>query len=355
MGEDLASSTEHSLCSGLCDLGFEVTLVSPGRVEDSNYSHYQINDLRFPGLSSISGSVKANRIVKKLGIEKFDFLIVDWRYIFSIANFLGDFPIPWMIIDRGPPAKKGPLNRLQKIQWKRAWKMAGRGARGGFVVSEKHRDFVMGLTGVKDGVEIIPAGSSRNRFPLEKGNPEKLLNLCYIGQIDRRRGIGKIIELSHCLRERGVDHIIDICGKGDFEKDLSIKSKEIREIKFHGVKKQNEVFHLLSKSHVGIMPMPDIPVWRVASPLKLANYLASGLAVIGPDHPGNRSSKQGKWNLLKTSDWAGECAESLSVEIQNGWDGIVSSALRESESLSWDSITARMAGVITRELDSTSS
>ena len=32
----------------------------------------------------------------------------------------------------------------------------------------------------------------------------------------------------------------------------------------------------------------DIPVWRISSTLKLANYLASGL-VIGPFLPGNGS------------------------------------------------------------------
>ena len=31
------------------------------------------------------------------------------------------------------------------------------------------------------------------------------------------------------------------------------------------------------------MPMPDIPVWRISSTLKLAEYLASGLGIIGID------------------------------------------------------------------------
>lgn len=339
MGEDLASSTEYNLCNGLSRLDIEVTLISPGVVENGNFRHHQIRDVRFPGLSSFTGSRKAIREVKNLGIGNFDMLLVDWRYIFSISKYIGGFSIPWVIVDRGPPAKKGPLNRLQKIQWYRAWKLAGKKACGGLVVSKKHGDFVRGLTGIDLDLDIVPAGTRKNPFPLEKGDPGSLLILSYIGQIDKRRDVGEIFNLSDSLTKRGVKHRIEICGDGDMVEEFSKSSDSNDAISYLGKKTEEEVFRLLSKSHVGIMPMPDIPVWRISSTLKLANYLASGLAVIGSNHAGNRTSNPGGWNFLSEGDWSDRCSRRISEEINNGWSNIVSSATKESNSLSWDKIS----------------
>jgi hypothetical protein len=50
---------------------------------------------------------------------------------------------------------------------------------------------------------------------------------------------------------------------------------------------QKELADLLSKQHIGFLPMPKSKVWNLASPLKRSEYLASGLLVLGIDHKGH--------------------------------------------------------------------
>ena len=48
----------------------------------------------------------------------------------------------------------------------------------------------------------------------------------------------------------------------------------------------------------------DMPIWKIASPLKLSEYLAAGLAIIGPSHQGNRLRGDEIWDLSSEDrDW----------------------------------------------------
>ena len=115
------------------------------------------------------------------------------------------------------------------------------------------------------------------------------------------------------------------------------------EISFHGIVSNDRMFQLLSESHVGIMPMPDIPVWRISSTLKLANYLASGLIIIGPKHPGNGSMITGDWNLLQNQDWVEKSVFLLSNMVKNHQNFSGVSRLGD---LSWGKIAQNMVEVI---------
>jgi hypothetical protein len=44
----------------------------------------------------------------------------------------------------------------------------------------------------------------------------------------------------------------------------------------------------LQEQHIGLLPMPDTPVWSLASPLKRSEYLAAGLLVYGVNHEGHK-------------------------------------------------------------------
>ena len=133
MGEDLASSTEDFLCSGLTELGNNVTLMSPGSITDRNYTHEQIRDYRVSGLTSISGAIAASKILSRYEMKEFDIILVDWRYAYLLRKSLQKLDLPWAIIDRGPPVKKGYSiickngsgcahgNIRKKTQWAGLW------------------------------------------------------------------------------------------------------------------------------------------------------------------------------------------------------------------------------------------
>ena len=343
MGHDLASSTEQSLCEELAKTGHSVTLISPGQLNPVGYYHHEIKDVRLPGLTSITGSMAALKLVKKMNLDKFDLVLVDWRYIFSHFQKRDFQNRPWMIIDRGPPTHRGFLNGLQKKQWKKAWTIASEEAVGGFVVSRKHADFVEGVANVNVPLFALPAGSKPNPNKLDKPNMSDILILSYVGQLDERRDVKSIIALSEGLSKENIMHRIDVCGSGDSQSLFEDSSKSMDGISFHGIVSNDRMFKLLSESHVGIMPMPDIPVWRISSTLKLANYLASGLIIIGPKHPGNGSMITGDWNFLQKQDWIEKSVFLLSDMVKNHQEFSGTSRLGD---LSWGIIAQSMVEVI---------
>ena len=79
----------------------------------------------------------------------------------------------------------------------------------------KHRDFVIGLTGYTGNLRVVPAGSIKNNFLEVKENPTDLLRLAYVGQLDGRRGVEDIFDLSDSLTTEGISHKIHVCGSGD--------------------------------------------------------------------------------------------------------------------------------------------
>ena len=281
-----------------------------------------------------------------------DMIIVDWRYIFPQIAPKILYNSPWAIIDRGPPTKKGLLNGLQKRQWSKAWKFANSNSIGGFVVSEKHGDFVKGLTGFNKSLEVVNAGSYPNLFKNKIRKTEETLVLAYIGQIDKRRDVESIFRLTRSFSKKNIKHRIDVCGSGDLSSKFESLGSEYEHVKYHGTLSEDSLFRVLSEAKVGIMPMPDIPVWRISSTLKLANYLASGLAVIGPLHPGNGSKMKGEWNLLSEGNWIEESGKILSQLTEDDWTAISKSSLESFESLSWNNIGKKMCKSIEEKISS---
>ena len=103
MGVDLASSTEKHLCDHLTELDCQVTLISPGELDSQDFHHIPIHDWRIPGLTTISGARNASLIIEKNGMEDYDIVLIDWRYVKSMSRAISGFKIPWAIVDRGPP------------------------------------------------------------------------------------------------------------------------------------------------------------------------------------------------------------------------------------------------------------
>jgi glycosyltransferase involved in cell wall biosynthesis len=44
---------------------------------------------------------------------------------------------------------------------------------------------------------------------------------------------------------------------------------------------------MLQGYDIGLLPMPNLPIWTISSPLKRSEYLSSGLLVLGIDHLGH--------------------------------------------------------------------
>ena len=86
--------------------------------------------------------------------------------------------------------------------------------------------------------------------------------------------------------------------------------------------------------------MPPGPVWSTSSPLKLAEYAAAGLAVVGVDHPGTffQGLENGLILALFMTGGVKGLADSANSRLKNGIACTIQLQL-----LPWTSLFERLA------------
>jgi glycosyltransferase involved in cell wall biosynthesis len=102
------------------------------------------------------------------------------------------------------------------------------------------------------------------------------------------------------IHSRLVDSVVDVelylHGNGD----LTSKLASLKNEKIHVTETLNpdNLAQYLSGYDVGLLPMPDKRIWRLASPLKRGEYLASGMIALGINHTGHQIDNSGDWLVL---------------------------------------------------------
>ena len=309
--KDLCSTTQTSLASGLIKRGHELTFVNPdesGSHADWPWKHQAIQFEAPPGLRSRALGKKMRNWFEQHNPETESIALVDWRIANALVPLFQLRKIPWILIDRSPPADKGILSLLQWPSWKRSWKLVrANSSAHGCVVSQKHQEFVQKKTGVKaSSITVLPAGVDLELFQ-PRARFSKL-TMVYHGRLDRHRGVLALPMLLEKVNKSGFDARLIMIGDGDSMPGLRIMAAENDELEIHSTLEQDELAEIISCCHIGLLPMPERKMWAIASPLKRSEYAASGLLIYGIDHAGHRFSTNGTtgWMKLVTqSDFLG--------------------------------------------------
>ncbi|MGB2029986.1 MAG: glycosyltransferase family 4 protein [Candidatus Poseidoniaceae archaeon] len=298
LGADLCATTQRALVKGLAEHGHAVAFVGPGEtpVSIEGVDHRPIEVRARSGRRS---RAIAHAIAARW--EDFpspDVVLVEWpllRHLLRAGVLAG---IPWMLVDRSPPADAGFLARVHWFVWRRAWRLAAKAGRKhagpvGTVVSEAHARRVRSFTKLDaERVVVLQAGVDLRRFlpGPERRSTERTLHLVYHGRLDRNRGVLVLPMLHQKAKNAGLDVTLTLIGEGDALGALKRMAKGSDDVHVLGRLPQDEVAHRLGTSHLGLLPMPEHRAWSLASPLKRSEYLASGLMVAGIDHDGHRLS-----------------------------------------------------------------
>jgi glycosyltransferase involved in cell wall biosynthesis len=287
--DDLCSTTQMELAKGLCEKGHLITMVNGDStsVSDIPWEHHALNIKALKGTKTRRLGVACAHHVQTMPPNSTDVAIVEWRLLPYIVEELKKKNVPWALMDRSPPANHGILARLQWHGWKKAWKSAKKYEAPGFVVSPAHAKFVNRVIG-KDDAVVIPAGVNLERFRPRKRRTT--LTMVYHGRLDQNRGVLALPMLAQKARSEGVEVDLILIGKGDAWIALNKIAENYAFIELRESVSNLELAAILSECHVGLLPMPDQKIWRLASPLKRSEYLASGLVVFGIDHSGHRVS-----------------------------------------------------------------
>ena len=295
MSNDMCSTTQYALMSGLNNSVFQLNVLGPDIPdEDYEWNHEKLDYKKIKGFNNSSLSKSMLRYLRDS--RKQDILIIEWPLIPTLGKYAEKYNIPWVCLDRSPPADAGIFGKLQWFFWRKAWKRVshslqhGGACLGGTVVSEAHQRFVCSRFNISDSsLCILHAGFNRKNFQFKEriSDAKKEVHLVYHGRLDRNRGIMLLPLLLDKLNEENISARLHLYGEGDCEKTLRNLSNSRKNLTLHGKKSHYQVCQELGQYHIGLLPMPNQFVWTLASPIKRSEYLAANLCIIGINHSGH--------------------------------------------------------------------
>tara|TARA_B110001452_G_scaffold179967_1_gene151104 strand:+ start:12154 stop:13263 length:1110 start_codon:yes stop_codon:yes gene_type:complete len=291
--DDFCSTTTDALAHGLIERGHLLTVFNGDASEhhaSKPWSHISLEQSSFPGRSGASLARSAVLWFQENPEESYDAIVVDWPLAPRTAGFLEKQGHRLVLMDRSPPADVSLLGKLQWRVWKKAWGLVKKGVIDqGTVVSDAHRTFVHNRRTIDYGlIHVIPAGVHLAQFSSQNKRYDGTLKMVYHGRLDKHRGVLALPMLARKLLNHGVKVDLTLVGEGDAYEVLKEISTSESSITVSPSMAREEISALLEVQHIGLLPMPDTPVWSLASPLKRSEYLASGLLVYGTDHAGHQ-------------------------------------------------------------------
>ena len=289
-GKDLCGTTQIALLDKLSQYSEQVEIWARGE--------YELNQkwglVSFPDDSKIGFQTKnlaKHFLLSKQDLSKFQHVLIDWPLVRYLGKKINEFE-SWSLIDRSPPADKGILSKLQWRDWKFAWRKYrdSENSKLAMVVSREHEEFVKDKIGKSvDNITIVNAGVDINKFNSSNHRSMDPLKLVYHGRLDVHRGVLSLPFISHILDQKGIKHELHLIGNGNASTKIGEMIKGNESIYLHDSMTHDEISEFLQGCHIGCLPMPsDYEMWKISSPLKLSEYLSSGLLVVGIDHTGNR-------------------------------------------------------------------
>jgi glycosyltransferase involved in cell wall biosynthesis len=131
-----------------------------------------------------------------------------------------------------------------------------------------------------------PSGVNLEKFSLEIQNrrwPEAddPVILIYIGTLNYERNLMPFCRTVMEANRRGMNFSLFLYGNGSEKKELqAFAGQSHGAIKVFEAVPHDQVPKILSCAHVGVLPFPDEEKYRVCSPIKLFEYMGSGLTIL---------------------------------------------------------------------------
>jgi len=111
----------------------------------------------------------------------------------------------------------------------------------------------------------------------------------YHGAMHRNRGIIETIKAMELLRDEYPNIILFLLGGSLFSLKNFVQKRNLQNmVIFHDSVSYSEVPKYINMCNVGIVPLPNLSIWRHQRPLKLIECLAMNKVVLATDIPANR-------------------------------------------------------------------
>lgn len=130
---------------------------------------------------------------------------------------------------------------------------------------------------------IWPSGYDPRKFqPRMPCSPstDDSIRIVYIGSLHRERRVHTFAQAVVDACRAGARLTFVVAGEGSGRAELERLAAQSEAIELHPALAHDRVPGLLAGCHVGVLPFPDQAKFRVSSPIKLFEYLGSGLPIL---------------------------------------------------------------------------
>jgi glycosyltransferase involved in cell wall biosynthesis len=195
---------------------------------------------------------------------------------------------PILVMDtRDQNAVDGSLrNRMRISYFKFAHRISNRWADGQTAITE--RMAVLAHIPPEQLLGIWPSGVDAARFgQVQKGRrwPEgnEPVQLIYLGKLHSERNLLPLCQAVEQASAEGMAFVLTLIGAGAQQLTLEQFAEQSRgRVRVHEAVPHERVPEVLSQAHIGVtsLPSPDDRKFQASSPVKLFEYMASGLPIL---------------------------------------------------------------------------
>lgn len=279
----------------LSNIGWRVDLVAPGPAGRHYLQGIEVLCFPQPNIYLLRNIVFHFHVVRyilqnwdRISVIMFSQLSVQWITPLRLIRYLRPsspvFVMDTRTVPMEIPVKASVKDKFRIFFYYLMNKLANIFADGQTTITHRMANYLSIPTEKLWGV--WPSGVSDKKFAIGsrtrgwpgKGDP---IIIIYIGTLNYERNL---MELCHAVVEanrNGMNFHLWLYGEGTEKHDLQVFADHADScIKVHDAIPNDDIPELLSRVHVGALPFPNEMKFRVSSPIKLFEYMGSGLPIL---------------------------------------------------------------------------
>jgi glycosyltransferase involved in cell wall biosynthesis len=290
----LSRATWLDTAHRLCDLGWDVTFLAVDAPVDELDSRIRLVKLAWPKaylVGHLSYHLSMLKWVVRHGSE-FDVVLFNqdptpFLLTASVIMRLMGKKRPGFVMDTQtvPMTLAGWRAKLHAAYFGFAHALANRFADGQTANTQRMADAIkvpaMKFLGAwSSGVEAerFTKALNERQWP----GPNDPLRLTYVGTLEEQRNVMGLCKAVAKVRSEGLNVELDVVGGGPQWEDLDnfARGEQGEGITVRRAVPREQVADVLMGAHIGVLPFPDGPQFRVSSPVKLFEYMAAGMPIL---------------------------------------------------------------------------
>jgi glycosyltransferase involved in cell wall biosynthesis len=296
LAQRLDAATWLQTTKELREIGWRVVLYTEGPYEQDEINGIAVRSVPKPSIYLIRQAIHHFRIFRDMAglwweadIILFHQMSVPWLIPMSLIRRIVGKPVPLLIMDTrtAPMVPKDlatPRDRLFTLFMNSMNRLANKYVDGQTAITERMAEFMEipadELLGIwPSGVDPVDfAAASTNR---EWPQGEEALKLIYVGVLQRERNLLSLCRAVGEANKQGMPTELTLIGDGSEKANLErFASQSDGHVRVLEPVPHEEIPDYLAQAHIGVLPFPNQVQFHVSSPIKLFEYMASGLAVL---------------------------------------------------------------------------